>query len=293
METKKDLRILHLEDVPEDAELVERQLRDARFPFLVQHAANRAEFVRALEEFHPDVILADYSLPDFDGLAAIQLARKMDPDLPIIVVTGVLGDEAAVSLIKAGANDYVIKDRLARLGSAVERAVEEAEQSRARRRAEAEILTLNAELERRVVARTAELQAANGLKDELIEHERAISVELERLRSRDVEVGLRIQQSLLLSQPPDVPGLRDRGAHRSLPADRRRLLHFSRPSGPVAGRDRGRRHGQGNFRGPAGSRHQDPVLQSPQLSAGGLPRRPASRTERHRHARRMRRSCAT
>ncbi len=207
METKNDLRILHLEDVATDAELVKRQLRDARFPFIFQQAANRAEFIRALEEFHPDVMLADYSLPDLDGLAAIQLARKMDPDLPIIVVTGVLGDEAAVRVIKAGANDYVIKDRLARLVPAVERAVEEAEQSKARKRAEAEIRTLNAELEMRVLTRTAELQAANGLKDELIEHERAISVELERLRSRDVEVGLRIQQSLLLSRTPDIAGL--------------------------------------------------------------------------------------
>jgi sigma-B regulation protein RsbU (phosphoserine phosphatase) len=207
VETQKDLRILHLEDVPTDAELVRRQLRDARFPFILRHAANRDEFVRALEDFHPDVILADYSLPDFDGLSAIQLARKMDPDLPIIVVTGVLGDEAAVSMIKAGANDYVLKDRLARLGPAVERAVLEAEQFRARTRAESEVRTLNSELEQRVVTRTVQLQAANQLKEELVIHERAISVELEQLRSRDVEVGLRIQQSLLLGQPPVVPGI--------------------------------------------------------------------------------------
>lgn len=207
MKTKKDLRILHLEDIPTDAELVNRQLRDAGFPFVVRSVATGDAFMQALEEFHPDVVLADYSLPDFDGLSAIQVTRKKDPDLPIIVVTGVLGDEAAVSLIKAGANDYVLKDRLARLGSAVEHAVEEAEQSRAHKRAEAEIRTLNAELEHRVIARTAELQAANGLKDKLIVRERAISAELEQVRSRDVEVGLRIQQSLLLSQMPDVPGL--------------------------------------------------------------------------------------
>ena len=207
VEKQKDLRILHLEDMPTDAELVERQLRYAGFPFVVRSVATRDAFVQALEEFHPDVVLADYSLPDFDGLSAIQLTRKKDPDLPIIVVTGVLGDEAAVSVIKAGANDYVLKDRLARLPTAVERVIEEAAQSRARKRAEAEIRTLNAELERRVSARTAELQAANRLKDELIVRERAVSAELAQIRSRDVEVGLRIQQTLLLSQTPEVPGL--------------------------------------------------------------------------------------
>ncbi|MBZ5635377.1 MAG: SpoIIE family protein phosphatase [Acidobacteriia bacterium] len=205
--TQKNLRILHLEDIPADVELVERQLRAAGLPLTVQPVATRDAFERALDEFQPDVVLADYSLPDFDGLSAVRLARQKDPDLPVILVTGALGDEAAVTAIKAGANDFVLKDRLARLPTAVERAVEEAEQSRACRRAEEEIRTLNAELERRVVARTAELQAANRLKDELILSERAISVELERVRSREVEVGLRIQQSLLLSQPPDVPGL--------------------------------------------------------------------------------------
>jgi sigma-B regulation protein RsbU (phosphoserine phosphatase) len=135
------------------------------------------------------------------------MVRERDPDLPVIVVTGNLGDEAAASVIKSGANDYVLKDRLARLAPAVERAVEEAQQSRARRRAEREIRTLNVELEQRVLARTVELQNANRVKDELIESERATCLELERLRSRDIEVGLRIQQSLLLSQPPEVPGL--------------------------------------------------------------------------------------
>jgi phosphoserine phosphatase RsbU/P len=204
---QKDLRILHLEAVPTDAKIVERRLHDAGLHFILRHASTQDAFTQALEEFRPDVVLAGYSLPDFDGLSAIRLVRQKDPDLPIIVVTGVLGDEAAVNVIKAGANDYVLKDRLARLCSAVERAVLEGEQSRARKRAETEIHVLSVELEQRVVTRTAQLQAANRLREELVIHERAVSVQLEQLRSRDVEVGLRIQQSLLLSQPPVVPGL--------------------------------------------------------------------------------------
>ena len=122
MNTPKELRILHLEDVQADAELVTRQLDKAELPHVVQNVASRDAFAQALAQFQPDVILADYSLPSFDGLSAVQMVRQKDPDLPIIVVTGILGDEAAVGMIKAGANDYILKDRLARLGPAIERA---------------------------------------------------------------------------------------------------------------------------------------------------------------------------
>jgi sigma-B regulation protein RsbU (phosphoserine phosphatase) len=203
----EDLRILHLEDVLSDVELIGRHLRGAGLRFKSKHVSTKDAFGRMLEEFHPHVVLSDYQLPGFDGLAALRLVREWDPDLPVIVVTGILGDEAAASLIKAGANDYVLKDRLARLPAAVVRAVLDASQSRTRRRAEAETRTLNAQLEQRVTARTAELEAANRTKDELIIRERAIRAELEALRSHDAEVGLRIQQYLLLDPPPEVPGL--------------------------------------------------------------------------------------
>ena len=88
---KKDLRILHLEDVATDAELVGRQLHHTGFPFVMKEVATRDAFARALDEFRPDVVLADYSLPEFDGLSAIDLVRQKDPDLPIIVVTGASG----------------------------------------------------------------------------------------------------------------------------------------------------------------------------------------------------------
>lgn len=202
------LRILHLEDNAADAELVERHLREAGLRFDAKLVATREAFVRALDEFRPDVILADDSLADFDGFSAIRLVRQKDPDVPFIVVAGVLGDEAAVGLIKAGANDYIFKDRLGRLPAAVKQAADAAEQSRARKRAEDELRLLNTELERRVAARTEELREANRIKDDLIEREHAISMELERLRRYDAEVGLRIQQTLLLDPPPNLPGLK-------------------------------------------------------------------------------------
>src|SRR6185295_4847125 len=105
------LRILLLEDVPEEAELLERELRKAGVTFVAQRVQTQADFIEALEDFAPDVILADSKLPAFDGRKALEIARAQDPHIPIIMVTGALGDEAAVELLMAGASDYVLKDR--------------------------------------------------------------------------------------------------------------------------------------------------------------------------------------
>lgn len=133
---EEELKILMLEDEPTDAELIERELRKAGLKFAAERVITREEFVSALNKRKPDVLLSDYKLPDFDGLSAVKLLRKIDPDLPVIMVSGFIGDQAAVELIRAGANDYVLKDRLARLPSAVQRAVTEAEGRRERKRIE-------------------------------------------------------------------------------------------------------------------------------------------------------------
>ena len=117
------LRILLLEDSPTDAELNERVLHKAGIEFDSLRVDTRDAFIRALEEFRPDLILSDYKLPDFDGMAALQIVRRDHPTVPVIMVTGVLSDIEAVELIHAGARDYVLKDRLARLPSAVQRAL--------------------------------------------------------------------------------------------------------------------------------------------------------------------------
>jgi diguanylate cyclase len=128
----RELKILMLEDVPEEAELVQRELQKAGLAFVVRRVQTKAAFAESLDEFAPDLVLADSKLPAFDGRLALQMIRQKDPLLPVIMVTGALGDEAAVELLLAGASDYVLKDRLARLAPAVRRALRETALSRER-----------------------------------------------------------------------------------------------------------------------------------------------------------------
>jgi len=155
------LRILHLEDEPRDAELAQAMLEADGLLCDVVPVSDRDAFVRALESGGFDVILADFSIPGFDGITAQQLAHDRRPDVPFIFVSGTLGEEVAIERLKAGATDYVLKQRLSRLSTAIRRALREADERRERLRAEQEIRRLNADLERRVVERTAELEATN------------------------------------------------------------------------------------------------------------------------------------
>lgn len=119
------LRFLLLEDSPVDAELNERELRKAGISFTSLRVESLPAFVAALDEFKPDLILADYHLPGFDGLRPLAITREKYPEIPFIFVSGAMGEERAADSIKHGATDYIIKDRLARLPSAVQRALEE------------------------------------------------------------------------------------------------------------------------------------------------------------------------
>lgn len=119
------LRILLLEDSTTDAELNERELRKAGVVFTALRVETLAGFTSALDDFKPDIILADYHLPGFDGLRALEVAHESHADIPFIFVTGAMGEERAVDSIKHGATDYIIKDRLARLPSALQRALED------------------------------------------------------------------------------------------------------------------------------------------------------------------------
>jgi len=127
------LRILLVEDVAMDAELVEYELARAGIRFTARCVATREGFVRELIEFGPDVILSDFSLPSFDGMTALRLARAAAPAVPFIVVTGSINEETAVGCMRAGAADYLLKNNLARIGPAIEAALER-ERARAHQR---------------------------------------------------------------------------------------------------------------------------------------------------------------
>ena len=132
---RKTLRLLILEDNPNDAELEIMELERERFVLNWNIVDTEQAFRKALSE-KPDIILADYKVPSFGGMPALQIKMEIAPDIPLIIVSGTIGEDIAVECMKAGATDYVLKDRLSRLGSVVKRALKEAEIYRKRKLAE-------------------------------------------------------------------------------------------------------------------------------------------------------------
>jgi two-component system, cell cycle sensor histidine kinase and response regulator CckA len=122
------IRILILEDEPSDAELTQRHMARDGLKFDAIVVSTQASFTQQLTAFRPDVILADFSLPGFSGEGALKLSQESSPQVPFIFLTGALGDEAAVELIRRGATDYVLKDRPARLVPVIRRAIAEKRQ---------------------------------------------------------------------------------------------------------------------------------------------------------------------
>jgi PAS domain S-box-containing protein len=130
------LRILSLEDDPRDAELIQGLLESEGIPCEMTRVDTQPAFRALLEEGAVDLILADYSLPSFDGISALKLAMSVRPDVPFILVSGALGEEVAIEAFKIGATDYVLKTRLSRLAPSILRALREAEEKAERMRAE-------------------------------------------------------------------------------------------------------------------------------------------------------------
>ena len=121
----KKIKILHLEDNKMDVELVKEILTLDNMDFTSTSVDNKEDFIKELRKGSIDVILADYSLPSFDGLSALKLAREMGITTPFILVSAVLGEELAIEALQSGATDYVLKSRMERLVPAIQRALRE------------------------------------------------------------------------------------------------------------------------------------------------------------------------
>jgi len=142
----KLLRVLNIEDSERDASLLRRHLLQAGYQLAFERVETPAAMKVALERQEWDVILCDYSMPQFSANAALALLKETGLDIPFIIISGTIGEDLAVSALLAGANDYLMKNNLARLGPAIERELEEIESHKARRQAEEALKASEAEL---------------------------------------------------------------------------------------------------------------------------------------------------
>ncbi len=135
-----ELRILLIEDSPEDAELLSDQLLESGLEAVFERVDSEEQLRLGLETFRPDIVLSDLSMPGFSGHEALRIVRTADPRTPFIFVSGTMGEETAVKALQEGANDYIIKHNPTRLPAAVARAVREARVERDRERVESELM---------------------------------------------------------------------------------------------------------------------------------------------------------
>lgn len=138
-ELKPAIRILLVEDDSSDAILIDRELRKGGIEYHSLRVQSRDQFVEALQQHQPDIILSDHGLPAFDGFSALAIAKETLPDVPFIFVTGSLGEEMAIKTLKSGATDYVLKHALGNLVPAVKRALSQAADRARRKEAEEEL----------------------------------------------------------------------------------------------------------------------------------------------------------
>ena len=186
-----------IEDSEDDAVLLEIELQRAGYAPACHRVETPEALRAALERQGWDLVISDYRLPRFDGLAALALVKEKGLDLPFIIVSGFITEETAVAAMKAGAHDYVMKDNLARLGAAVERELREAEVRRERRRAEEALRRAYDELEMRVQQRTAELRTANARLQTAIAERQRLEYELLEITEKERRrIGLDLHDDL-------------------------------------------------------------------------------------------------
>jgi PAS domain S-box-containing protein len=145
---EESIRILILEHDNHDVELLKYELKKAGIRHVSMVVQSRSEFEEQLIEFRPDVILSDYNLPSFDGFSAYQIKQKITPEIPFILVSGTIGEENAVTLIKHGATDYVLKDKLYQVAPKLRRAMQEKNDRQRKAQAEIELRQSQQQLQR-------------------------------------------------------------------------------------------------------------------------------------------------
>ena len=124
------LQILLLEDQDDDAELIEKTITRAGIAAEVKQVRSELTFLNALQHQPFDIILVDFSLPRFDGISAVRAAKLCRPDVPVVLISGVIGEDLAAETLTIGASDFVLKDRLERLPSVIERWAPQSDASR-------------------------------------------------------------------------------------------------------------------------------------------------------------------
>jgi PAS domain S-box-containing protein len=145
--TEEVLRIMFIEDVRTDVELIWHELEKRHIVFERLLVTNKSEFLQGLEEFAPDVIISDYSLPQFDGMKALIIRNEKAPFVPFILVTGHLNEEVAVECMKSGADDYILKENLSRLVPALKNSVNKAKLQKAKQKSEEDLFKANMRLQ--------------------------------------------------------------------------------------------------------------------------------------------------